>query len=76
MFYQDRGANAGFAKLSNALAKEFPEEKLNQIHDLILGKTTIQETVHFFLFLFTSNITFVTMLNYSLLQDNLNSHFA
>lgn len=36
MFYQDRGANARFAKLSNALAKEFPEEKLNQIHDLIL----------------------------------------
>lgn len=43
MFYQDKGGSAVFAKLSNALAKEFPEEKLNQLHDLILGKTLLSK---------------------------------
>lgn len=41
MFYQDRGAGAMFARLSNELAEKFPKEQLNQLHDLVLGKTYI-----------------------------------
>lgn len=51
MFYQDRGASAVFAKLSNALAKEYPEENLNQLHGLILGKTLLFNELVFPFFL-------------------------
>lgn len=50
MFYQDRGASAVFAKLSNALAKEFPDEKLNQLHGLILGNTALFKELAFLIF--------------------------
>lgn len=51
MFYQDRGASAVFAKLSNALAKEFPEEKLNQLHGLVLGNTALLRKLAFLIFI-------------------------
>lgn len=38
MFYKDRGAGVRFAKLFNKIAELFPERKLDQLQDLILGK--------------------------------------
>lgn len=63
MFYQDRGASAVFAKLSNALAKEFPEEKLNQLHGLILGNTSLSSLSQFCAILYPKICSMHMLLN-------------
>lgn len=44
MFYKDRGAGVRFAKLFNKIAELFPERKLDQLQDLILGKQKKKQT--------------------------------
>lgn len=38
IIYKDRGSGVKFAKLFNEIVELFPERKLNQLQDLILGK--------------------------------------